>query len=94
MKNIKNYVQFLNENYYDDINGYISTSDNTSGFKDGDKVKNNAEQEGIVYDVLVSPDKKNYVVVVKYEKNGMKSIGKYGSELDKFNDIKEIQKIS
>lgn len=28
-----------NEGYYDDISGWVSTSQNNSGFKDGDKVK-------------------------------------------------------
>lgn len=87
MNHIKLFENFINEGYYDDIDGFVSTADNKSGFKDGDDVKDTHGQVGKVYDVLVSPDRKRTVVVVKWEKNGMKTIGKYG---DGFNDINQI----
>jgi hypothetical protein len=78
----------MNEGYYDDIAGYSSVSDNGTGFKDNDKVKSKSGQEGFVYDVLKSKDGKA-LVVVKFQRNGMTSISKYG---DGFNDINDISK--
>ena len=78
----------LNEGYYDDIAGYTSVSDNGTGFKDNDKVKSKDGQEGFVYDVLKSKEGKA-LVVVKWQKNGMTTISKYG---EGFNDINDISK--
>jgi len=78
----------MNEGYYDDIAGYSSVSDNGTGFKDNDKVKSKSGQEGFVYDVLKSKDGKA-LVVVKFQRNGMTSISKYG---EGFNDINDISK--
>lgn len=78
----------LNEGYYDDIAGYTSVSDNGTGFKGNDKVKSKDGQEGFVYDVLKSKEGKP-LVVVKWQRNGMTSIAKYGEE---FNDINDISK--
>jgi len=78
----------LNEGYYDDIAGYTSVSDNGTGFKDNDKVKSKSGQEGFVYDVLKSEDGKA-LVVVKFQRNGMTTISKYG---EGFNDINDISK--
>jgi hypothetical protein len=80
--------ELMNEGYYDDIAGYTSVSDNGTGFKDNDKVKSKSGQEGFVYDVLKSKDGKA-LVVVKFQRNGMTSISKYG---DGFNDINDISK--
>lgn len=79
----------IEEGYYDDIKGYTSASDNGTGFKDNDRVKSKSTgQEGVVYDTLKSTDGKA-LVVVKFEKNGQKTISKYGEE---FNDIADIEK--
>jgi len=78
----------MNEGYYDDIAGYTSVSDNGTGFKDNDKVKSKDGKEGFVYDVLKSDDGKA-LVVVKFQRNGMTSISKYG---EGFNDINDISK--
>jgi len=82
----------VNENYYDDIEGYMSISPNQSGYKDGDIVKNSLGQTGKVYDVLVAPNKKDFLIVVKFDTgNGMKSIGKYGVGFNDINDIKKVK---
>lgn len=79
----------IEEGYYDDIKGYTSVRDNGTGFKDNDRVKSKSTgQEGVVYDILQSTDGKA-LVVVKFEKNGQKTISKYGEE---FNDIADIEK--
>jgi len=78
----------MNEGYYDDIAGYSSVSDNGTGFKDNDKVKSKDGKEGFVYDVLKSKEGKA-LVVVKWQRNGMTSIAKYG---EGFNDINDISK--
>jgi hypothetical protein len=78
----------INEGYYDDIAGYTSVSDNGTGFKDNDKVKSKSGQEGFVYDVLKSKEGKA-LIVVKFQKNGMTTISKYG---EGFNDINDISK--
>ena len=76
------------EGYYDDIAGYTSVSDNGTGFKDNDKVKSKDGQEGFVYDVLKSKEGKA-LVVVKWQRDGMTSIAKYG---EGFGDISVISK--
>jgi len=88
----------LNEGYYDDINGWISTSQNNSGFKDNDQVQtSDGKYKGTVYDVMVSPDKKDICVVVKWT-NG--TVTKYGrmdrnKELGKdWGDITTIKKLN
>jgi hypothetical protein len=74
MKYLKTFENYAFDN---DLKGWVSTSQNNSGFKDGDQVKSNIGQKGTVHDVLVSPDKKTFCVVVKWDRNGMKSIAKY-----------------
>jgi len=76
----------LEEGYYEDIEGYTSVSDNGTGFKDNDKVKSKSGQEGFVYDVLKSKEGKA-LVVVKFQKNGMTTISKYGEGFSDINDI-------
>jgi hypothetical protein len=76
----------LEEGYYEDIEGYTSVSDNGTGFKDNDKVKSKLGQEGFVYDVLKSKEGKA-LVVVKFQKNGMTTISKYGEGFSDINDI-------
>jgi hypothetical protein len=85
------YEETVKEGYYDEIEGYTSTSQNQSGYKDGDTVKHqHLGQTGTVYDVLVAPNKKDFLVVVKFDTgNGMKSIGKYGVGFSDINDIKK-----
>ena len=85
------YEEMMKEGYYDDIQGYVSTSQNQSGYKVGETVKNSNGQTGTVYDVLVAPNKKDFLVVVKFDTgNGMKSIGKYGVGFSDINDIKKV----
>lgn len=92
MKRIMSFDNFLNEGYYDDINGWISTSQNNSGFKEGDNIQSeDGRQKGVVYDVLVSPDKQDFCVVVRWHhENGTTSLGKYGRQHNDINYIKKI----
>ena len=82
----------LDEGYYDEIEGYTSTSQNQSGYKEGDTVKHqHLGQTGTVYDVLVAPNKEDFLVVVKWDTgNGMKSIGKYGPGFSSIEDIEKL----
>lgn len=70
--------------------GNVDHTGNKSKFQENDEVKSKSTKEtGKVYDVLITPDKKGTVVVVKWEKDGMKSIGKYGPG---FSSIEDIEK--
>ena len=93
-------LTIVNEGYYDDIEGHVSKSEagkgnvdhtgKSSHFQHNDLVKNDIGQTGKVYDVLITPDKKGTVVVVKWEKDGMKQIGKYGPGFSPIEDIEKV----
>ena len=97
---LRKYRKLITEDYYDEIKDHVSKKEagkgnvdhtgNKSKFQENDEVKSKSTKEtGKVYDVLITPDKKGTVVVVKWEKDGMKSIGKYGPG---FSSIEDIEK--
>lgn len=101
MKNLKTFESFINEGFWDDLNGYTSLGNKDkqepSGFVVGDKVhhlhknlKGEVIQEvpAVVDEVLLSKDG-NWAIIVKKE-NGRQT---FGTDTNKFADIKDLKKV-
>lgn len=100
MRNLKNFESFINEGFYDDLNGYTllgnKDKQEASGFVEGDKVHiqhKNLKGE-VIQEVPAQVDeiysKEGHWVVVVKKENGRQA---FGTDSSKFADIKDLKKI-